>query len=74
MQHCVLAGLHAVINTAGLCSRGRLELQENAHWDALLKVNVVGAFRTARTFLPLLRNNKGESARLGCGLAAAWLW
>ncbi|KAK3927187.1 D-beta-hydroxybutyrate dehydrogenase, mitochondrial [Frankliniella fusca] len=58
-------GLHAVINTAGLCSRGRLELQENSHWDAMLKVNVVGAFRTARTFLPLLRNNKGRLLNVG---------
>lgn len=58
-------GLHAVINTAGLCSRGRLELQENSHWDAMLKVNVVGAFRTARTFLPLLRSNKGRLLNVG---------
>lgn len=58
-------GLHAVINTAGLCSRGRLELQENTHWDAMLKVNVVGAFRTARTFLPLLRSNKGRLLNVG---------
>ncbi|XP_034232133.1 D-beta-hydroxybutyrate dehydrogenase, mitochondrial [Thrips palmi] len=58
-------GLHAVINTAGLCTRGRLEVQENVHWDALLKVNVVGALRTARAFLPLLRNNKGRLLNVG---------
>ncbi|XP_063217718.1 D-beta-hydroxybutyrate dehydrogenase, mitochondrial [Bacillus rossius redtenbacheri] len=58
-------GLWAVVNTAGLCYRGRLDQQENCHWDAILKHNVVGALRTARTFLPLLRNNKGRLVNLG---------
>ncbi|KAJ9578142.1 hypothetical protein L9F63_024996 [Diploptera punctata] len=58
-------GLWAVINTAGLCCKGRLENQENSHWDAMLRHNVIGALRTARTFIPLLRNKKGRLINLG---------
>lgn len=50
-----------MLNTAGLCCKGRLENQENSHWDAMLKYNVVGTLRTARTFLPLLKNKRGKS-------------
>ncbi|KDR21364.1 D-beta-hydroxybutyrate dehydrogenase, mitochondrial, partial [Zootermopsis nevadensis] len=53
-------GLWAVLNTAGLCCKGRLENQENCHWDAMLKYNVIGALRTARTFIPLLKNKRGK--------------
>ncbi|KAJ4430009.1 hypothetical protein ANN_22217 [Periplaneta americana] len=53
-------GLWAVLNTAGMCCKGRLENQENAHWDVMLKYNVVGALRTARTFMPLLKNKKAN--------------
>lgn len=57
----ISSGLWAVLNTAGLCCKGRLEHQENSHWDAMLKYNVVGTLRTARTFLPLLKNKRGKS-------------
>nr|CAD7403897.1 unnamed protein product [Timema cristinae] len=57
--------LWAVVNTAGLCCRGRLEQQDNAHWDTTLKHNVIGTLRTARTFLPLLRNKKGRLLTVG---------
>jgi len=57
----ISSGLWAVLNTAGLCFKGRLEYQENSHWDAMLKYNVVGTLRTARTFLPLLKNKRGKS-------------
>lgn len=57
----LLAGLWAVINTAGVCCRGRLEAQDVALWDVMLKLNVVGTLRAARTFIPLLKNTRGES-------------
>nr|CAD7440818.1 unnamed protein product [Timema bartmani] len=63
--NCDVTGLWAVVNTAGLCCRGRLEQQDNAHWDTTLKHNVIGTLRTARTFLPLLRNKKGRLLTLG---------
>lgn len=57
---CVITGLWAVVNTAGSCCRGRLDAQEASQWEALLRVNVVGALKTARAFLPLLRHAKGQ--------------
>jgi NAD(P)-dependent dehydrogenase (short-subunit alcohol dehydrogenase family) len=55
------SGLWAVLNTACLCCKGRLENQESSHWDAMLKYNVIGTLRTARTFMPLLKNKRGKS-------------
>jgi NADP-dependent 3-hydroxy acid dehydrogenase YdfG len=57
---CIWSGLWAVLNTACLCCRGRLENQDSSHWDALLKYNVIGTLRTARTFMPLLKNKSGK--------------
>lgn len=48
-----------MINTAGLACRGRLEGQDTAYWDAVMKQNVTGTLRVTKTFMPLLRNKKG---------------
>jgi NAD(P)-dependent dehydrogenase (short-subunit alcohol dehydrogenase family) len=58
-------GMWAVINTSGLSYRGRLDQQDIAHWDAILKTNVVGVLRTARTFQGLLRNTSGRLINFG---------
>lgn len=58
-------GLWAVLNTACLCCKGRLENQEISHWDAMLKYNVIGTLRTARTFMPLLKNKSGRLINMG---------
>lgn len=58
-------GIWAVINTSGLSYRGRLDQQDISHWDAMLKTNVVGVLRTARTFQGLLRNTAGRIITLG---------
>lgn len=55
------AGLWAVFNTAGACYKGRLDQQDSSQWDVMLKVNVIGALRTARAFLALLRVKQGNS-------------
>ncbi|XP_075233474.1 D-beta-hydroxybutyrate dehydrogenase, mitochondrial [Lycorma delicatula] len=60
-------GLWSVINTAGVCLKGRLESQDSCQWDTVLKVNVVGTLRTARAFLPLLRTTKGRFLTIGTG-------
>lgn len=60
-------GLWSVINTAGVCLKGRLESQDSCQWDTVLKVNVVGTLRTARAFLPLLRTAKGRFLTIGTG-------
>lgn len=49
-------GIWAVINTNGICYRGRLDQQDIAHWDAMMKTNVLGLLRVARTFQELLRS------------------
>ena len=56
----LLTGLWAVINTAGSPCRGRLENQDSPYWDAVMKQNVTGTLKVAKTFLPLLRNKKGK--------------
>ncbi|XP_044255289.1 D-beta-hydroxybutyrate dehydrogenase, mitochondrial [Tribolium madens] len=58
-------GIWAVINTSGLSYRGRLDQQDIAHWDAILKTNVVGVLRTTRTFQGLLRNTSGRLINFG---------
>ncbi|CAH1159727.1 unnamed protein product [Phaedon cochleariae] len=69
-------GIWAVVNTSGLSYRGRLDQQDNSHWDAMLKTNVVGVLRTARKLRPLLRNaggriiTVGATEQLGAGLVA----
>ncbi|CAG9856097.1 unnamed protein product [Phyllotreta striolata] len=69
-------GIWAVINTSGVCYRGKLEQQDVAHWDATFKNNVVGVLRTARKFQNLLRNaggriiTVGATEYLGTGLVA----
>ncbi|KAJ8979238.1 hypothetical protein NQ317_012148 [Molorchus minor] len=69
-------GMWAVVNTSGLSYRGRLDQQDIAHWDAMLKTNVVGILRTARKFQNLLRNaggriiTVGATDNLGAGLVA----
>lgn len=60
-------GLWAVVNTAGICYKGRLDLQESCQWDAMIKVNLIGTLRTARAFLPLLKNKQGRLINIGTG-------
>lgn len=61
-------GLWGVINTAGLCIKGKLEAQDLTQWDAMLKINVIGMLRCARAFLPLLRTKKGRFLTIGTGM------
>lgn len=60
-----IVGIWAVINTSGLSYRGRLDQQDIAHWDAILKTNVVGVLRTARTFQGFLRSASGRLVNFG---------
>jgi len=52
-------GLWAVVNTADVCLKGRIEMQESAQWETLFKTNVFGTLKAARTFYPLLASQKG---------------
>ncbi|KAL0280669.1 UNVERIFIED_CONTAM: hypothetical protein PYX00_001894 [Menopon gallinae] len=62
-------GLWAVINTAGLPCRNRLDGQDAAYWDAVLKLNVTGTLKVSKTFMPLLRNKKGRLINLGAKMS-----
>ncbi|XP_049768815.1 uncharacterized protein LOC126106533 [Schistocerca cancellata] len=66
-------GLWAVVNTSGSCCRGRLDAQGSAQWEQVLRLNVVGALRTARAFLPLLRQAKGRLVTVGASPPGAGL-
>jgi len=60
-KNCIsFVGLWAVINTADVCLKGRIEIQESAQWETLFKTNVFGTLKTARTFYPLLVSQKGK--------------
>lgn len=54
-----------MINTAGCVVRGRIESQDSMHWDTMFKTNVLGALRTARAFIGLLRPTRGRLIYFG---------
>lgn len=58
-------GVWAVICTNGLTYRGPLAQQDIGHWDTILKTNIVGVLRTARTFQNLLKNSNGRIVTIG---------
>ncbi|XP_050538631.1 D-beta-hydroxybutyrate dehydrogenase, mitochondrial-like [Daktulosphaira vitifoliae] len=58
-------GLWAVINTADVCLKGKIELQESVQWEMLFKTNVFGSFKVARTFYPLLISQRGRLINIG---------
>ncbi|XP_071440723.1 uncharacterized protein [Hetaerina americana] len=66
-------GLWSVVNSAGVCCRGRLESQEGSAWDAMVRVNLFGTLKASRTFLPLLRGKKGRIINIGASEAATAL-
>ncbi|ERL93822.1 D-beta-hydroxybutyrate dehydrogenase, mitochondrial [Dendroctonus ponderosae] len=58
-------GIWAVVCTNGITFRGSLAQQEISHWDTILKTNIVGVLRTARTFQNLLKNSGGRILTIG---------
>ncbi|XP_076273198.1 D-beta-hydroxybutyrate dehydrogenase, mitochondrial [Rhynchophorus ferrugineus] len=58
-------GIWSVICTNGLTYRGPLAQQDIGHWDTILKTNIVGVLRTARTFQNLLKNSNGRIITIG---------
>ncbi|CAG9766861.1 unnamed protein product [Ceutorhynchus assimilis] len=58
-------GIWAVVCTNGITYRGSLTQQDIAHWDALLKTNIIGVLRTARTYQSLLKNSSGRIITIG---------
>ena len=52
-----LGGLDIVINNAGIGAQGGIEDNDDAEWQRVLDVNVIGMVRVARAALPALRNS-----------------
>ncbi|HEY7050055.1 MAG TPA: SDR family NAD(P)-dependent oxidoreductase [Jatrophihabitantaceae bacterium] len=54
------AGLHALINNAGIIVQGPLELMPSGEWRDQFDVNVVGPAALMRACVPLLRKGNGR--------------
>jgi NAD(P)-dependent dehydrogenase (short-subunit alcohol dehydrogenase family) len=58
-------GLDALVNNAGVSSRGTIETTDIALWDLTLGVNLKGAWLGIKATLPLLRKRKGTIINIG---------
>lgn len=63
-------GVDLVFANAGRPGRGRVEELSEETFQATLDVNLTGAFRTAKAFLPLLRGREGTRALVFTGSVA----
>jgi NAD(P)-dependent dehydrogenase (short-subunit alcohol dehydrogenase family) len=52
-------GLDVLVNNAGVAAAGRIERVEQDDWDWILDINLNGAVRGCRTFVPLLKRQGG---------------
>ena len=53
-------GLWGVVNNAGLCTYGEVELTTMELFQRVTEVNQLGMVRVTKTFLPLLRKAKAQ--------------
>ena len=58
-------GLDALVNNAGVSSRGTIETTDLALWDLTLDVNLKGPWLGIKAALPLLRKRKGTIINIG---------
>ncbi|GAA6744471.1 hypothetical protein Thermus71206_23190 [Thermus antranikianii] len=58
-------GLEELVANAEIAVAGPLELIPPSVFRQVLEVNVLGAFATVRTFLPLLRKSRGRVVLMG---------
>ena len=64
-----LPRLDAVVNSAGIARRARVDETEMADFDAVMAVNVRGAFLVSKYALPHLRSHGGAILHLSSGVA-----
>jgi NAD(P)-dependent dehydrogenase (short-subunit alcohol dehydrogenase family) len=64
-----LPGLSAVVNSAGIARRAKVDATEMADFDAVMNVNVRGAFLISKYALPHLRALGGAILHLSSGVA-----
>jgi NAD(P)-dependent dehydrogenase (short-subunit alcohol dehydrogenase family) len=64
-----LPRLDAVVNSAGIARRAKVDETEMADFDAVMAVNVRGAFLVSKHALPQLRSHGGAILHLSSGVA-----
>ena len=55
-----LAGLHGVINNAGLNHLGEAECTPMSQYEKVTQVNLLGMVRVTKATLPLIRKHQGK--------------
>jgi NAD(P)-dependent dehydrogenase (short-subunit alcohol dehydrogenase family) len=68
-----LPRLHAVVNSAGIARRAKVDETDMADFDAVMAVNVRGAFLVSKYALPHLRSFGGSILHLSSGVATTGL-
>ena len=68
-----LPRLHAVVNSAGIARRAKVDETDMADFDAVMAVNVRGAFLVSKYALPHLRAYGGSILHLSSGVATTGL-
>jgi NAD(P)-dependent dehydrogenase (short-subunit alcohol dehydrogenase family) len=64
-----LSRLDALVNSAGIARRAKVDQTEMADFDAVMAVNVRGAFLASKYALPCLRKDGGAILHLSSGVA-----
>ncbi|MER6381257.1 SDR family oxidoreductase [Streptomyces sp. NPDC001250] len=65
-----LGGLDILVNNAGIGAQGTVEDNDDAEWQRVFDVNVLGMVRTARAALPHLRRSDRAAIVNTCSIAA----
>ena len=67
------ARIDAVVNSAGIARRAKVDETQMADFDAVMAVNVRGAFLVCKFALPLMRPHGGAILHLSSGVATTGL-
>ncbi|MGW7521965.1 SDR family NAD(P)-dependent oxidoreductase [Streptomyces sp. NPDC054783] len=65
-----LGGLDVLVNNAGIGAQGTVEDNDDAEWQRVFDVNVLGMVRTTRAALPHLRRSDRAAIVNTCSIAA----
>ncbi|GHE06405.1 SDR family NAD(P)-dependent oxidoreductase [Streptomyces alanosinicus] len=65
-----LGGLDVLVNNAGIGAQGTIEDNDDAEWQRVFDVNVLGIVRTTRAALPHLRRSSHAAVVNTCSIAA----
>ncbi|PJJ65383.1 SDR family NAD(P)-dependent oxidoreductase [Compostimonas suwonensis] len=63
-------GLDVLVNNAGISAVGTVEDNDDAEWERVLGINVIGVARVSAAALPLLRRSEAASIVNVCSIAA----